>query len=197
MRAVMILGLALGGSSALAQGPSGYTGVAVGVFDHGNETAGAFSDSVSFWKLYGGFQPNQYFGLEFARESTSSLDVDDPGSPLTIATRRLTFAHSVDFRLTTFKAMGRLPLRQLDLWIGYGSYYMDASVDFTFELNSSTRRASLSVEDSGELMAVGVDWKLGEAEHTFDVRLEYEWLDFPFSDASTIALGAAYRFGGS
>ena len=191
MRAVVILGLALGGSPALAQDYSVYTGVAVGVFDHDNERGGAFSQSVSSWKFYGGLQAGRYFSIEAGLESPSAIEVDDPGSPLTIATRRFNPAHSVDIGLTTLKAMGRLPLQRLDLWIGYGTYFMDADVDLT----SSMTRTSLSVDDSGELFALGIDWKLGEVYRQFDIRFEYQQLDFPFSDASTIVVGAAYRFG--
>ena len=132
---------------------------------------------------------------ELAREWPDTLEVDDPGSPLTIATRRLSVAHRADIDLTTVKVMGRLPFRRFDLWLGYGSFFMDADVDFEFTLNSSVNQASLSIEDSGELFAVGVDWKLGSVDRPFDVRLEYESLDFPFSDASAIAVGVALRFG--
>ncbi len=196
MRAFMILGLVLGASPAFAQDLGVYTGVSVGVFDHRNETGGAFSDTVPSWKLYGGCQLGEYFGLEIGREWPSTLEVADPGSPLTIATRRLSTAHSVDFTLTTFRAVGRLPLNRFDLWMAYGTFSMDADVEFDFVLSSTLQSRSLSVEDSDELFALGVDWKLGEIDRAFDLRLEYQWLGFPFSDASTLGIGVAYRFGG-
>ena len=89
MRAVAILALALGGSPAFAQDLSVYTGLAVGTFDHDNETGGPFSDSASSWRLYGGFQVGEYFSLEFGRGATSAINVDAPGGRLSIATRRL------------------------------------------------------------------------------------------------------------
>lgn len=193
MRAIVILGLALGGSHAFAQDLGVYTGLSIGAFEHNNETGGAFSDSASSWRLYGGFQAGKYFSLEFGRGSTGAINVDAPGGRLTIATRRLQTATHVDFALTTFKAMGRLPLRRFDLWFAYGTFFMDADVDFT---TSTGGHGSLSVDDSNELFAFGVDWKLGEIDRLYDVRLEYEKLNMPFSDASTIAVGVAYRFGG-
>jgi hypothetical protein len=193
MRTALILGLAIGASRALAQDLGVYTGVAIGEFDHTNETAGAFSETVSSWKIYAGFQFGESFSLEVGRASPSAIEVDAPGSPLSIATRRFGVAQRVDFGLTTFRVMGRLPLRRLDLWAAYGSVYMDADVGFTTFMGNT---GSISIEDTNELWALGVDWQLGDGASPFDVRLEYESLGFPFSDAFTISVGVAYRFTG-
>jgi hypothetical protein len=191
MRAVLILGLALGAPPAFAQDLGVYTGVAIGEFDHSNEMGGAFSDSVSSWKIYAGFQLGEVFGLELGRASPSAIEVDAPGSPLSIATRRFGAVQRVDFGFTTFRLMGRLPLRRFDLWAAYGSVYTDADVTFTTSFGNSS---SISIEDSDELWALGVDWHLGDSTSPFDLRLEYESLEFPFSQASTISIGIAYRF---
>jgi len=187
----MILWLALGASSAVAQELSVYVGAGVGELDHDNEAGGAFSDAVSSWKIYGGFQAGQYFSIEFARGKASAIEVGAPGSLLSVATLRFQAAHSVDFGLSTFRAMGRLPVKRMDLWMGYGSYQMDADVDFTSSFGAPS---SISVDDAGELLAMGVDWNFGTLGQPLRVRLEYERLYFPFSDASTVAVGVAYRF---
>jgi hypothetical protein len=187
----MILGLALGGSSALAQDLAGYAGVAVGEFDYANEFGGDFSDSDSSWKLYGGFQIGEYVSFEGGRTWTS-IEPDPPGAVLSVGTRVL-FAQDVDYELTDLRIMGRLPLKQFDLWFAIGVYEMEADVDFTSFFGGP---ASLDVYDTGELWALGVDWRLGQIDRTFDVRLEYEVFDFSFADASTLSVGIAYRFGG-
>ena len=193
MRAITVLGLALFGSSAFGQNLSLYTGVALGVFGHDNPQPGAFSDSVPSWKLYGGFQLTDHFGFEAARGSTTEIDGGASGSPLSVATRILSTAHSVDYTVTTFKAMGYLPFEWGALWLGYGTFLMDADVDFSAPFSG---RSSLSVSDEGEMAALGIEWQLAGLDRSIDVRLEYEWLHFPYVDASTIAVGVAYRFRG-
>lgn len=192
MRAIMLL-LALSGSSAFAQDVSIYTGVALGVFDHDNPTPSAFSDSVLSWKLYGGFQLTDHFGLEASRGATGEIDGSASGSPLSIGVRRLSTAHTVDFTLTSAKLMGYLPLQWGALWLGYGYFRMDADVDMTSRISG---RISLPVTYDGEMAALGAEWRLGRLDRNFDVRLEYEWWNFPFADANTLAIGVAYRFAG-
>jgi hypothetical protein len=193
MRFVVTLWLAVASSSALAQDLGGYAGVAVGGFDHRNETGGSFSDSVSTWRLYGGVLIGEHFGLEFGRGRTSAIDVAAPGAPLSVATRRLNAARRVDFNLATFKAMGRLPFKRFDLWMAYGALVIDADVDFTSALSGPS---SLSVDEERELVALGVDWRLGRIDRAYVLRFEYERLNLSFSDASILAVGVAYRFGG-
>jgi hypothetical protein len=193
-RVVILVALALGASPSVAQELSVFTGVGVGVFDHRNATDGPFSQSVSSWKFYGGFQVGRYFSIEGGAEWPGTLEAEVPGS-LTIATRRFDATYAADIDLITVKAMGRLPIKRFDLWFAYGSFSMDADVDFEFTLNSIVRRTSLSVEDTGELVALGVDWRLGRVDRRFDLRLEYERMEFPFSEASAVNVCAAFRFG--
>lgn len=192
MRAIAILLLALSGFSASAQELSVYTGVAVGAFDHDNPDGGAFSDAVASWKLYGGMQLGEHFGLEIGRSWPSEMDGGASGSPLNVGVHYFSFAHRVDFTTTTFKAMGYLPFDWGVLWLGYGVYMMDADVD----ANGSFGPLSLSVDHEDEMAALGVEWRLRRLGRSIDVRLEYEWLSFPFADASTIGVGVAYRFEG-
>jgi hypothetical protein len=192
-RVVILVALALGASPSVAQELSVFTGVGVGVFDHRNATDGPFSQSVSSWKFYGGFQVGRYFSIEGGAEWPGTLEAEVPGS-LTIATRRFDATYAADIDLITVKAMGRLPIKRFDLWIAYGSFSMDADVDFEFTLNSVVRRSSLTVEDTDELFALGVDWRLGRADRRFDVRFEYEWMGFPFSEAAAFNAGVAFRF---
>jgi hypothetical protein len=191
IRSGVVLALALSGCSVAAQELSVYTGVAIGVFDHKNPDGGDFSDSVSSWKIYGGFQPVQYFGVEVAYGRTDAIEGGASGSPLSVGVRRFHVANRVDFTLTTLKAMGHLPFEWGALWFGYGQFRMNADAEFTL---SPGDRRSMSVSDDGEMAALGIEWRLRRFDRSIDVRLEYEWLNFPFADASTIAIGVAYRF---
>jgi hypothetical protein len=192
MRAIVILGLALGGSSALAQDFGGYAGLAVGEFDYANEMGGDYSDSVSSWKFFGGFEVGKYFSVEVGR-TYASIEPDPPGVTMSVGTRVFGVTQGVDYALTNFKTMGRVPLKQFDLWFAIGAYFMTADVDFTSTFGGP---GSISVDDNGELLALGVDWNLGQLDRTFVVRLEYETFDVPFADISTLSVGVAYRFGG-
>jgi hypothetical protein len=189
----LILGLAhyAWSSSARAQELSVYVGAGVGEFDHDNERGGAFSDSVSSWKIYGGFQAGEYFSLEVGYAQTDTIEAESSGSPLSIFPLRLNAALSVDFEVTTVRAMGRLPFDRLDLWLGYGIYNVSADVD----VMTGGTPSSLLAEDQDQTVAFGVDWKFGRLDQPIRVRLEYERLLFKFSDASTVAVGIAYRFG--
>jgi hypothetical protein len=93
--------------------------------------------------------------------------------------------------VTTVRAMGRLPFDRLDLWLGYGIYNVSADVD----VMTGGTPSSLLAEDQDQTVAFGVDWKFGRLDQPIRVRLEYERLLFKFSDASTVAVGIAYRFG--
>lgn len=193
MRFIAILCLVLCACSASAQDMSVYFGAAVGAFDHDNPDGGAFSDTVSAWKIYGGFQLTNHFGLEIGHGSTSELEGGVSGSPLNVGVHYFSFAHRVEFTTTTFKAMGYLPFDWGALWAGYGVYMMDADVDAS---NGAFGRNSFSLDDEDEMAALGVEWRLRGLGRSIDLRAEYEWLGFPFSDASTISLGVAYRFEG-
>lgn len=192
MRVVPMIALLLGSLSASAQGMSVYTGLGVGAFDHENPAGGSFSDTVSAWKLYGGVQLTEYFGLEVARGETSTLD-GGAGSPLRVGVRSFATAHQADFTLTTLKLMGYLPLDWGALWLGVGVFKMAADVDIT---HGSFGRRNLSVRGEDEMAALGVEWRLDRLGRSIDLRLEYEWLNFPYADASTISFGVAYRFTG-
>ena len=128
MRAALTLGLALCTSSAVAQELSVYVGGGIGELDHENETGGAFSDTVSSWKVYGGFQVGDHFSMEASHGETSTIEVRAPGGSLSVGNRLLQDAHSVDFELTTIRVMGRLPLDHIDLWMSVGSFRLEADV---------------------------------------------------------------------
>lgn len=193
MRAIAILGLLMCSVSASAQNLSLYGGAAIGAFTYDNPGGGAFSDTVRSWKVYGGTQISNYFGLEVGRGATKALTGGDFGSPLTVDVRRMDVAHRVDFTFTTFKAMGYLPFDWGVLWLGYGVFLMDSNVDLT---HGAFGRTTLSISDEDEMAAFGIEWRLRRFDRSIDLRLEYEWLSFPFANASTVSLGVAYRFGG-
>jgi hypothetical protein len=194
MRPVAILCLLLCASSAAAQNLSVYAGAAIGAFDHDNPQGGDFSDTVSSWKVYGGAQVTKHFGIEIGHGATSAMHGGAAGSPLHVGVRYFSAAHRVDFTLTTVKAMGYLPFDWGALWLGYGFFLMDADTDFT---NASAGRASLSVDDEDDVAAIGIEWRLRRPfDRSIDLRFEYEAWGFPFSDASTIGVGVAYRFEG-
>ena len=195
MRLLALVLAAFGAAPAFAQGLSAYIGVDVGVLAHDvPDPDSPFSDTVGAWKLFGGFQINDYIGFEAARGSSRSLGDDDGvGSPLNVGVHRLHQAHSVEFDLFTVKIKGFLPFEWGSLSIGYGYFNMDADAVWTAP---SGDRGSISVGDDGEVATLGIDWRrFGRFDRSFDLRLEYEWFDFPFSNAETLTIGVAYRFG--
>jgi opacity protein-like surface antigen len=196
MRAIVAVTLSLVVFPAFAQ-EGMYVGVGFGSFDFKEDAAflapRPFEDSLSAWKVYGGFEFNDYFGFEIRYGGTEKIEQRTSDTGPTLGDFSATV--DMDFTTTSAVAMGMFP-RDWGVLIG-GLGYFNTKSDAHLELIADccgrlTDSASLS--DHGLMAVLGLEWRFGRFGTGAAVRLEYEWLDMADADASTIGVGIAYRF---
>jgi len=196
MRAVGILALALLASPALAQ-EGMYVGLALGSFDFKEDGAflapGPFDGTASSWKLYGGFEFNDHFGMEIRYGATDRIEQPFSGTDSSLGDFSSTF--STDFKTTSIVAMGVLPKDWGALIGGIGYFTADQGADLALTAECcGAISASTSVDDDGLMALLGVEWRFGRFGTGVGIRLEYEWMDVTGAGASTLGVGVSYRF---
>ena len=199
MRRLLAIVLASMVSVAGAQTESVYVGLGYGEFDFEeqfvNEVTGRpVADTVSSYKLFGGFEINQYFAIEV------SYGKDDSSQQSTVTTvppfGEVFYVIDVDFTKTAVRAVGQLPIgSSVVLLAGLG--YFSADQDFAefAQLECCGPVAnSGSFSDDGMMAQLGVEWRFGRFGTRYGFRLEYEWWDMSDIDASTVGLAFSYGF---
>ena len=175
-----------------------YIGLGYGEFDFEeqfvDEVLGRpVSDSVSSYKLFGGFEINQYFAIEvsYGRDDSSqqSISTNFP------SVGDVFYLVDIDFTKTAVRAVGQLPLDSVVLLAGLG--YFSADQDFAeFAQLECCGPVSNSgtVSLDGMMAQLGVEWRFGRFGTRYGFRLEYEWWDMNEIDASTVGLAFSYGF---
>ncbi len=149
----------------------------------------SFDDSMTNWKVYGGYKFNEHFGLEgsymMADDAAGSASGNNP------IDGNYTLGATADFRGYSFKAMGYLPTSWGSLFAGIGHFenHSDLSFSASFDafdsevIRSSDRFAGLTGD-------IGAEWRLD----SFTLRAAYEHWDFREGSASAFNLGAFWEF---
>lgn len=196
MRTLVLVLLATFASPGLAQ-EGIYVGIGLGNFDYTEGSAffapDPLNDSVSAWKVYGGFELNDHVAFEIRYGATSQIEQTFSGTDPELGNYTARF--ETDFAITSVLAMGVLPKEWGALFGGLG--YFDAPADADFDLTTDCCEPvsnGISVDDNGVAAVLGIEWRFGRFGTGVGVRLEYEWLDVDDADASTLGLGIAYRF---
>lgn len=195
MRAITALLIAFLAFPALAQ-EAKYAGLGLGSFDYSESTDdpvfGDISDTVSAYKLYGGFEINEHFAVEFGYGKSDDVEGGASGNDDFLGD--FTSVIRTEFTTTTFKALGQLPLEWGVLMLGIGYFETDADIELDLVSDAGSLNAAGSVSDDGLMATFGVEWRFGQFGTGYGIRLEYEWLDVDDADAATIGLGVSYRF---
>lgn len=196
MRAAGIVVLALLASPALAQ-EGMYVGLALGSFDYKENSAflapRPFNDTASSWKVYGGFEFSDHFGLEIRYGATEKISQPFSGTDPSLGDFSSTF--STDFKTTAAVALGVLPKDWGALIGGIGYFNTDQGADLALTAECcGALTDSASVGEDGLMAVLGVEWRFGRFGTGVGVRVEYEWLDITDAGASTLGVGVAYRF---
>lgn len=196
MRAIRLVVLLAFASPAMAQ-EGMYVGLGFGAFDYSESSPGLapepFEDTVSAWKLYGGFELNEHFAFEIRYGATGKIKQTLSGTDPTYGDFTATFG--TDSTITTVLGMGMWPKDWGTPFGGIG--YFDSSGDTTLALTTQCCgpfNQSLSISDNGLAAALGIEWRFLRFGSGVALRLEYEWLDADNANASTIGIGIAYRF---
>ena len=172
-------------------------GVGIGSFDYAETSAflapEPFDDSVSSWRIYGGFEINDYLTFEIrygaAGDFAQTFTQTDP------IAGDLTATIGMDFTTTTVAAVGALPKDWGALIAGLGYFDQDVDADLkgTAECCGPIS-ASTAFGDEGMMAMLGIEWRFERFGTGVGFRIEYEWLDVEGASGSTIGLGVAYRF---
>lgn len=196
MRLVGFVVLAVLASPCLAQ-EGMYVGAAVGSFDYSDDSGflapGTFSDTVSAWRFYGGFEFNENVAVEIRYGGTGEMTYSESGTDPVLGDYTATI--DTDISVTSVLGIGMLP-KDWGVLIG-GLGYFSSSADADLALTTGCCggfNVAGSDDDNGLAAVIGVEWRFGRFGTGVGLRLEYEWLDFDDADASTIGIGVAYRF---
>jgi len=173
-----------------------FVGLGLGSFDYKESTVdpvfGDRSDTVSSYKVYGGFEFHEHVAAEVsysrADDVEGNVSGNDPFLGDFFSTTR------TEFTTTTIKVVGQLPRDWGVLIGGLGYFDTDADIDLDLMSDAGAFSASGAVSDDGLMAMLGIEWRFGRFGTGYGVRLEYEWWDVEDGDASTIGVGISYRF---
>jgi OmpA-OmpF porin, OOP family len=186
LNGLALLGL-LASSNVLAEiQPGFYAGAGVGTAKleiDGDEDIDAFDADDTAFKVFGGYNFNQYFAVE-----ATYFDGGKPEESFSIAPG---FNGSVEFNTTGLIAsvLGRVPLGEVfSLYgkLGFASYDVEAkgrlNGDVVFEDDGS---------DDDVAYGVGAAFNLGSS---FELRAEYEAISISDGDFSVLSVNGLFKF---
>ena len=195
MRTFVLFVLSLVAIPTLAQ-EGMYAGVGYGSFDFDeNDIDAVFgnrSDTVDTYKLFGGFEVNEHLSLEISYGATQDLRNTLTATDPIIGV--FTTSVATEFTITTVKAIGQLPLDWGILMAGLGYYDLDADIQLRLDSSLGSFESGGTVGDDGMMAMLGIEWRFGRFGTGYGIRLEYEKWDLDGADASTIGIGASFRF---
>jgi OOP family OmpA-OmpF porin len=180
LNAVALLGL-LASTNVLAEiEPGFYAGVGVGKASV--EIDDLFDGDDTAFKVFGGYNINQYFALEAAYfdagEPDQTIALPGPDLTLKVATTGLNLS-----------LLGRAPLGDMfSLFgkVGYASY----DVEISSSVNGQTAFSEDGSDDDLSY-GVGAAFNLGTS---FELRAEYEVIDIEDVDFTVVSVNGVYRF---
>lgn len=174
-----------------------YAGIGLGNFDYEEHMddpfVGKISDTVSSYKIFGGFEFNDYIAIEISYGKTGTIRKS--GSRFSPTLGNVDATLKLDFTNTILMAVGQWP-HDWGVLLGGLGYY---SYDNKFKQNATTECCGAfanegTISDQGATAMLGIEWRIGRFGAKVGVRLEYEWLDINGADASTLGVGLSYGF---
>jgi OOP family OmpA-OmpF porin len=149
----------------------------------------SFDDSMTTWKVYGGYRFNDHFGLE-----GSYMKADDAAGSASgnnAIDGDYTVGATADFRSYSLKAMGYLPTSWGNLFAGIGGYEGRSDLSFSASFDAFDPETIRSSDGFAGLTGnIGAQWHLDSVI----LRAEYEYSDFSEGSASALNLGAVWEF---
>ena len=197
MRRLLACLLTLVASGASAQ-DNMYAGLGFGEFDYQEEYTDPVlgvmvGDSVSSYKIFGGFEFNDYFAIEISYGKTDSIV--SSGSGVDAIAGPYFYQLDLEYTKTALRAVGQLPIGDFVLLGGLGYFSSDGDVDEYFDVACCGQFGNEgSLSDDGMLAQLGVEWRFGRFGTRYALRLEYETWDMTSVDANTVGLAFSYGF---
>jgi OOP family OmpA-OmpF porin len=182
---------------ALAADDQGfYAGAGAGLFGvevNDFEAGIGFDDDDTGFRIFGGWQFNEYFGLEagYGDGGTASETIGD------LAT--LGIEADVDIDVSGFDILvtGTIPFS--DTFYGYakaGMFFWDADIAATLREDDGDGGVIVtqdSASESGEDLAYGAGLGI-DFDDQFGARIEYMWYDVSDADADFVSANVLVRF---
>ena len=197
MRSIAVLLLAFAGPAALAQ-DSMYVGIGLASFRYEEDvnflllSPEHVSKSVTAQKLFGGFEFNDYVGIEIAYGKSG--DVRASRSENIFDFGLVTSTYETDFTITSLRVIGMLPRDWGVLLGGLGYFSADSDIAVRVSADCCTPFSTGgSISDDGLTTMLGIEWRFGRFGTRYALRLEYEHWDI--SEVDTSAIGVAFSYG--
>jgi OmpA-OmpF porin, OOP family len=159
--------------------PGFYAGAGIGSTKIGEDEfdGTGIDDSDTGFKIFGGYDFNQNFGIEASYFDFGEVSVEEFGARASIGISGLSAS-----------AVGRLPVS--DMFAVYGKLgFASYDVDLSFSIPGF---GTGSISDSGSDLIYGVGGAM-RFGGTFEARLEYEAINSD-GDASMISVSGLFRF---
>jgi OOP family OmpA-OmpF porin len=185
--AVLVLSGLVAASQASAQGF--YMGGSVGQSDIDSSiavpdliTAGTFDGKDTAYKLFGGYQFNQHFGLEIAYIDLGSASYSGSfiGLPVT--------GGSVDVSGLNFSAVGTLPLNA-----GFALFGKVGLFSWEAKAHDITAGVPFSGKVDGTDISVGLGASYNITK-SISVRAEWDRFELDTANADLLSIGIVFRF---
>ncbi|HKQ14402.1 MAG TPA: porin family protein [Steroidobacteraceae bacterium] len=180
----VVAALGLMAATTIAQAdtqPGFYAGVGLGMSKVGaDELDGTgFDDSDTGFKIFGGYDFNQNFGVEVSYFDLGEGSIDGGSASASVGVTGLSAS-----------AVGRIPVSEMFALygkIGYASY----DIDLDFNNVPGFGSGHLSDSDSDLIYGIGGALSFGG---NFEARLEYEALNVDEADFNMISVSGLFRF---
>ena len=208
LSAGVLCGLMLGAPD-ISQAQDWYVGAGVGATDIDSDTSSFANDMTSLghtvsnviiddsgegWKVFGGYNINEYFAAEVAYvdlgDVTASFDgvsIDVP-QMLTDAGRLLP-ATGDGFSIS---ALGRYPFgERWAIFAEVGAFFWESDLAIDITGGSTTGSASPSTDGTDVVYGVGGDLYIGD---NFGLRLEWERYALDSNDVDLVSASVLFRF---
>jgi len=184
--AVLVLSGLAAASQASAQGF--YIGGSVGQSDTDNSitsgliTSGTVDGTDTGFKLFGGYQFNQHFGLELAYVDLGKVSYSGSSGAAPVT------GGKVETSGINFSAVGTLPLNPSFALFGkIGMFVWDAKA------SDVTGGAPFSATDDGTDVSYGIGASFNITKN-ISARAEWERFKLDSSDADLLSIGIVFRF---
>ena len=184
--AVLVLSGLVATSQAFAQGF--YIGGSVGQSDTDNSitsgliTSGTVDGTDTGYKLFGGYQFNQHFGLELAYVDLGKVSYSGSSGAAPVT------GGKVETSGINFSAVGTLPLNPSFALFGkIGVFVWDAKA------SDVTGGAPFSATDDGTDVSYGIGASFNITKN-ISARAEWERFKLDSSDADLLSIGIVFRF---
>lgn len=179
------LGGSLGHSSidTVSEGDVNAAFASVGV-----TTTSDVDDSDLGWKIFGGYNLNQYFGIELAYVDLGEAEINATSTAPVAGTASIS-AEADGF---TFAGVARYPINErFDVFGKLGGFVWDVEGGGSLTVGGGTITATAEDDGTSILFGLGAEYEMG---NNIGVRAEWERYEVSSDDVDLFSVGLEYDF---